>query len=499
MASPRPRPEASGGRDDGFGRRMLGGTLWMVSMRWTIRLIGLLNTAIIARVLMPGDFGVVAFAMIAVDLLITVTDGDIEMALVRSAEIPREFKDTGWTLKILAGLLTFLALWGLAPVIARYFGDARVATVIGIAALRPLILGFENIGVVEFRRGLRFETEFRYLVLQKLIGFAAGLCLVFGFRNYLALAWAGPVSALVTVALSYRVHPFRPRLSLVHWHNLWLFSRWQMLFNAARLCGERCDQFIIGALAGAEETGIYAVGFDLALMPSREIMLPAGRALMPLYARVAGDETELPAAFRSVLGFAVIIAGAVGTGVSCVAEDAVHVILGESWDRAVPFVRLLGIFSSLEGIWLMLDPCLIAARRERSLAIANLVFAGATIPIVALSAGLFGIETIPSARIAVISALLGGVFLRIAEWRWVTPAGLLTVSWRPLAAALGMAVAVRLGHGAVFATPFLSLLSDVTVGAVTYPAVLFGLWHLSGRGEGTERLLASLVAARFAR
>ncbi len=94
------------------GRKMLSGTLWMVSMRWTIRLIGLVNTAIIARLLVPADFGLVALSMILVDLLITVTDGDIEMALVRAPEMERERQHTGWTLKIFAGILTWAVIAG---------------------------------------------------------------------------------------------------------------------------------------------------------------------------------------------------------------------------------------------------------------------------------------------------------------------------------------------------------------------------------------------------
>ena len=98
-----PRPEDSLATSD-VSRKMVSGTLWMVSMRWTIRLIGLVNTAIIARLLIPADFGLVALAMIAVDLVITITDGDIEMALIRLPDTHQDRQHTGWTLKIVAGL-----------------------------------------------------------------------------------------------------------------------------------------------------------------------------------------------------------------------------------------------------------------------------------------------------------------------------------------------------------------------------------------------------------
>ena len=475
---------------------MLSGTLWMVAMRWVIRLIGLANTAIIARLLNPTDFGLIALAMIAVDLVITVTDGDMEMALVRSAEITPDLLHTGWTLKILAGLVTWGIIMALAPWIAGHFGDERLATILRIAALRPLILGFENIGVVEFRRSLRFSTEFRYLVAQRLLTFGIGLGLVLSFRDYFALAWSMPASALVTVGLSFAMAPTRPRLCLSQWREFWRFSRWQMLFNSARLAGERCDQLIIARLGSLADTGSYVVGFDLAMMPTREVMLPAGRALMPAYARIAHDPQALAASFHTVLGFAAIIACASGVGMSCIAEDAVFLVLGDQWSQAVPFVRWLGIFGALEGIWLMLDPFLIASRHERTLAVSNLAFAAITIPAVAAAALIMGIGAIPLARIVVMSVVLGGVLVRFLSWRWMSPQAMASVLWRPIMAALAMAGAIHLTHPEGLSSRLLSMGADMAVGGLTYLGVLFALWSLSGRPQGAERALVRMVVQK---
>ncbi len=468
-------------------------------MRWVIRLIGLINTAIIARLLNPTDFGLIALAMIAVDLIITLTDGDIEMALVRSIEVTPDLMNTGWTLKIIAGLLTWGVITAVAPWIAGYFGDERLATVLRIAALRPLILGFENIGVVEFRRTLRFSTEFRYLVTQRLLTFAIGLGLVLTFRDYVALAWSMPASGMVTVAASFAAAPGGRHLCLSHWREFWRFSRWQMLFNSARLAGERCDQFIISRLGSLSDTGMYVVGFDLAMMPTREIMQPAGRALMPAFAKIADDPKAMAASFHAVLGVAAIIACAGGIGISCIAEDAVLLVLGEQWRQAVPFVRWLGIFGALEGIWLMLDPFLIAGRHERTLAISNLAFAAITIPTVAAAAAIIGIEAIPAARIAVMTVVLGGVFFRVVSLRWISPMAMASVLWRPMVAALAMAGTIHLAHPEAASSRLLSMAMDMAAGGAAYLGVLFALWHLSGRPDGAEHSLIRLVLQKASR
>jgi O-antigen/teichoic acid export membrane protein len=474
---------------------MARGALWMVTMRWLIRLIGLVNTAIIARLLVPEDFGLVALAMIAVDLAITLTDGDIDMALVRSRDDGRDLTDTGWTLKIAAGLLTGGALVLAAPLVADYFDDQRLVLIVRIAALKPILLGFENIGVIEFRRSLQFSREFSYLILQRLITFVIGLGLVFALRDYVALALAGPTAALVTLGLSYVVVRTRPRLGLGRWRELWAFSRWQLLFNGSRLIGERCDQFVIGHLAGFADTGLYAVGFDLAMMPTREIMLPAGRALMPAYATIADDHDQMKGAFAMVLQVAALIATSVGVGMSCVADDAVALLLGGQWANAAPFVRWLGLFGALEGVWLMLDPYLIAARHERTLALANLGFTLAMLPALLLTAQGFGIQLIPLCRILVMGGCLVAVLARIVTWKWISPGRLVDAVWRPIAAAGAMAAAV---HGLQSASPIdtaaIGLARDVCLGAAVYVATLSLLWLLCGKPKGIEDTLASAAA-----
>jgi len=478
---------------------MVSGTLWMVLMRWVIRLIGLINTAILARLLVPEDFGLVALAMIVVDLCITLTDGDIEMALIRQTKTSRSLQDTGWTLKILAGFLTAGAIWALAPFAATSIGDERIIDVMAIAALRPLILGFESIGVVEFRRSLNFSREFKYLVLQRVLTFVGVLGLVLSWRSYLALAWAMPLSALITVALSYTMAPRQPRLSLRHWRELWHFSRWQMLFNSARLVSERCDPLVISRLGSVADTGVYVVAFDLAMMPGREIMLPAGRALMPAYAKIFDNPEAVKANFQTVLGFSAIIAGAVGVGMSVVAEDAVALILGEQWSAAVPFVRWLGLYSALEGLWLMLDPLLIAMRLEKTLAAFNLFFSLLILFVVTLTGFLAGSGAIPLARIAVMVVVLSVVLSWMAKWGWITPSRLLAAMWRSAIAAAVMAAGVQAAHRTLFADPLPSLLADIGLGMVLYAVSLFGLWMGSGRPAGAEAILAEMGCDRTRR
>src|SRR5262249_30045742 len=97
------------------------GATWMVAMRWTIRLIGLVNTVILARILTPGDFGLVAMATVAIGLLDAVSAVNVDLPLIRNRAIGRAHYDSAWTLLVLSGLVKSGLYFAVAPLLVKYY------------------------------------------------------------------------------------------------------------------------------------------------------------------------------------------------------------------------------------------------------------------------------------------------------------------------------------------------------------------------------------------
>src|SRR5258708_190625 len=195
---PSPKPS-----DRSLNRHMLHGSMWMILLRWAIRLTGLVSTIILARLLVPSDFGIVAMAMFVVGLLELLSQSGQRLAIIRHAAPTREDYDTAWTVSVVIGVFIAVAIVALAPVARIYFHEPRVVPVMYWLALRSLLGGFENIGAVEFRRDLQFNRFFIYNVCPKLVSFVVTIALAFAWRNYWALV-AGIVSLqLATNVFSY--------------------------------------------------------------------------------------------------------------------------------------------------------------------------------------------------------------------------------------------------------------------------------------------------------
>jgi hypothetical protein len=197
-----------------------------VLQRIVLRGLGLFSTLLLVRLLSPEDFGVAAVAGAMLTLLEMLTATSFGLALIRMpAPEPRHY-DTAFTLTVLRGVLIGGGMIGLADLQAALIGDARVADVMWLIALTALLQSFESIRMIDLQREFRFDRLMAYNVFQKVLGIAITLPLAFWLRNYWALVLAAPIGRLATLPLSYWLAPYRPRLSLAAWREMFNFSKW---------------------------------------------------------------------------------------------------------------------------------------------------------------------------------------------------------------------------------------------------------------------------------
>lgn len=456
-------------------------------MRWLMRLVGLANTVILARILSPDDYGIMAMSAVIVELLMMLSDTNVDLALMREPGAPRHIYDSAWTVQLLFGLLAGLAVVAMAPLLASYYRDPRVTEVMYILALRPVIMGFENVGVVEFRKALDFAKEFRYAIFRRLSLFVFSVILALTLRNYLALAIAAPVSAAVAVAFSYGMSTYRPRLALSHVGAVWGASKWMILQNMAQAGLDRSDEFVIGGVAPPATVGYYFVAGQIAPMPTREIAWPMERTLMPVYARIAHDPAALKAAVVDVMGMMGTVCMALGVGVVLVAHDLVVTVFGANWVSAVPFFHWLGLFGIVAALGRPLMPLFYMCRRERAFAALTAVQAGVTFCLTLYAAHHFALVTVAAARTVVGVAFFGVLCVAATRIAPVTLADFARVLWRPVFAGATMTAVVLLVRSE--AAPMLGLIRDCVLGTGTYTAVLLALWVVAGRPDGPERTL----------
>ncbi|MPY71221.1 MAG: oligosaccharide flippase family protein [Alphaproteobacteria bacterium] len=489
MAEPADRqgPEAP----ESMNAQIIRGSAWMVGMRWALRLIGLLSTVILARLLDPADYGVLGMAMLVVGFLNVFTFTSFDLALIQRIDAGRDHYDSAWTLQVIQGAVLGGLMALAAPFAAVYFQEPRVEIVIQILAVSALIDGFANIGTVAFRKELDFAKEFRFNTYVRVAAFVFTIGLAFYLRSYWALVAGIVATALLRVAASYTMHPYRPRFTLSRAHDIWSFSQWMLLFYVATYLRNRLDGFIVGRLAGTAGMGNYYIASELSAMPTNEVVMPIGRALFPSYARLASDPAAAAATFLRVMSLLLMLCLPLGFGLAAVAHDAVVVLLGENWRAAGALMQWLAIAATVNGLVHAVGVYLTACGRPRINAVLTWSAFLLLVPVLVFAGTTWGIEAIAAARAGVALAFLPLVMLAATRKGVLGPGDIAAVAWRPVAASLVMVAAILWLHGAAGGPPALRLCLDIATGSIVYLGVSVLLWRLSGCPDGAERDLIS--------
>lgn len=478
---------------------MVRGSLWMVVMRWSIRLIGLVSTVLLARLLQPDDFGLVAMAMLFVGIIEVLGETGQQAALIRHPNPTREHFDTAWTVGVLASLVLGTAVLISAPLAGRYFDEPRAVLLIQFLSIRTYLIGLENIGTVMFRKELDFAKEYRYGVYKKLLSFAATLGLALYLRNYWALVAGIILGEILSVGLGYMLHPYRPRICFSKMREIWHFSFWSWVMTVGGFIYNRMDQYVVSAFGSAGLVGLYQLAVEVAKMPSDELIRPLQRALFPTYSKLSHDLGQLRDAYLNVLSVIVVFAASTSTGIALIADDLVLLLLGEKWADAAPFVFWLalaaGVTAYSHSVFLILST-LGHIRRSALQAWWRLLV---MIPALIFAANRFGPEGVAATYLAGVVLMAPTYFIILRPVLPISYGAIAAVSWRPIVAAAIMAAAIK-NIPAVWlgASPVLRLLVEVPIGALAFAGALLLLWVVSGRPAGAENAALRYAGSRLA-
>lgn len=487
------------------------GAAWFMAMRWGLRLIGLVSTVVLARLLVPADFGLVAIATSYLTLLDAITDLGVRTALIRHGAADKHFSDTVFTLQVLRGIVLALVVVASSFFLPGLMHDERLGPVIWLLALSPIFGGLQNPRLALYERDLDFRRESAMQLIAKLASTIAAILVAVTFRSYWALVAGLLIQPLMKVALSYALSPWRPRLSLNSWRELLRFSGWLTGSYTLDNVSYGFDNMIVGGFLGIRMAGLYNVGEQLANMPLGEFLPVVNRALFPGLLRFKDHHENLRKNALDVVGILAGLSLPAAVGFAFVAPEAVHILYGAQWTEAIPLVQAVSIGAGIATIASAVTTSTgLALGRTELLFARSLAFACVRVPAFVMGTWLYGLQgaivgylagsaILAISNIAVLCRMLRTSVLAIAArlWRSVVAAGAMSAALVALEAAMA-AAGPGLGAAAV-------LFAKVAVGAASYTASRTLIWRVVGQPESIEaralelfRAIKGRIAARSA-
>ncbi|QHE76715.1 lipopolysaccharide biosynthesis protein [Hydrogenophaga sp. PBL-H3] len=484
------------------GKQIAKGAAWLMGFKLLDKSIGLISTLVLVRVLTPSDFGLVAMAMAVVSLLELMGAFGFDSALIQRQDTERSHFDTAWTFNVIFGVAIAILLLVMAVPAAAFYREPRLELMLPALAIGAVVGGFENIGTVAFRKELNFRMEFKYLLIKRVAVFIVVVTLAFTLRSFWALIFATIAGKLMAVAISYLLHPYRPRFSLAARADLFHFSKWLFISNLIQFLHSRSTDFILGRTVGSYGLGIYNLAAEISAMPSTELIAPLNRAVYPAYAQLARVREKLLARFLEVYGLISLLSFPVAVGLFCLSDLVVNLLLGAQWVEAVPILQILGLCGLVGALQGNMYVVMSAMGKPKANTLLSASLLAVSLPAVVLASLHYG--ALGAAYAHFVSALLGfaGIVYVFTRVTGAHKRQLAAAMWRPMVASAFMA-AILLGIGRLAApigweVPLaLHLLGLVAVGAVAYAVIVAALWWIAGRPESAEKVLLNFLGNKL--
>lgn len=352
-------------RPTGLSERALNAGFWAYALRLSGRLLGTVRIVILARLLTPGDFGLLGVALLVMSMFETFTKTGFRAALIqRKGEIEQYF-DTAWTLQVLRYSLKAIVLAAAAPWIGTFFDAPAAVPIIRVAAAGVFVEGLLNIGVVHFDKELEFQRRFVYRSIPPLVDLVVSVPLALLLRNVWALVLGLVASKVALVIASYIAHPYRPKLR-VQWQQareLYRFGKWVFWSALLVYLLLHLDDLVVGRVLAVASLGLYQTAFSLSQVMTTELTSVLNQVALPTYAKLQDHKAKLRKAYLRTLQLVGLAAFPIAGGLWFVGPDLIRFFLGAQWLPMVGAFRVLLIWGLIRSILATTGPLMVAVGR----------------------------------------------------------------------------------------------------------------------------------------
>lgn len=478
-------------------KQLIRGAAWTVGTRWIIKLLGFLNTVIMARILLPEDYGIVAMAMLAVGMVQTFIDVSPTLILLRKAELTQDEIDSSWTLRTIQGLIAGALMFLLTPVAMQYFSEPRLQYVLWAFAASVVLTSVSSIGTVLAQKEFNFLLEFKLQTISKLMSVLTTLAFGFWLGDFRALVFGIVAGYLAPLVLGYVLHPYRPQWNTSKIGEIWGMTKWLVLANMGGFILRRGDELIAGRIGSTHEFGLYNVGADFGQLPVGEVGPAMLRALLPVLSSIQQNVERTNAAVIKTIGAINCVIWPIGLGFIAVVGPATEMLLGAKWLEALPYVGAYALVSVLQTTASPAKTLLtLRGFTQVQSSIVWFEFLVFVATAYVLVPG-FHLQGLAGARI--VACLFSALAMLVAAKKYCQlPLRAVLISiGRPLLGAVAMG-------GMVF---FVVSNLDSNAGKIAVAGILGTLfytswslltWHLVGRPEGLESTVVDRLAAQLA-
>ena len=334
-------------------QKAIKGVIWSAIENWGRQAISFGVFFLLARLLGPETFGLVALASIFLAFVQVFLDQGLSQAIIQRHELEEEHLDTAfWTNLSLSVPLTIVSI-ACAGLVANFYNEPQLTPIIRCLSLSFILASLSSVQNAILQRKLAFKVLAIRSVVAMLIGGIVGVTMAFMGFGVWSLVGQQLVSSLTQVLVLWWVSDWRPgfKISKKHFKELFSFGINVLGINLLNFFNRRSDDFLIGYFLGAVALGYYSIAYRLLLIMTQLLTSITSKVAMPTFSRLQQDLPRLRRAFYTATQFTSLVSFPAFLGMSALAPELVRSLFGEQWLSSIKLMQILAFIGILHSVY----------------------------------------------------------------------------------------------------------------------------------------------------
>ncbi len=455
---------------------MLKGLAWTSLQGMMSHLISFLVFLVLARLLGPESFGLVAIATVAIAFFKLFSYFGFSAAIIQRKKLDDEHLDTAFWADIAANGVMLLIVYFSAEWIAEFYQEERLEPVIQALSLTFLIRALGQVQTSLLKKKLDFKSLAKRTLIAEALGGVVGVWMAVEGFGVWSLVAREIMRALFATMILWLLSDWRPglKISYKHLKDLFGFSINMMGGHIVEFLGRRSDALLIGYFLGPVALGYYTIAYRLVYVFIELLGGTINRVAWPAFASIKDNAQRVENGFYKASQIVTIVVFPVFVGICSISPELVPVIYGEQWQQSIPVLKVLAFMGLIRSLTKLYDTLIVSTGRSDVWFILKGVISITNFLVFFLVVR-EGLVAVAIASVAVSVCYLPVYYVLLSKFVNVKITKILRLMLAPCFASLMMCFVVLglKGYGFSMLSPVNELIILIVIGALAYASVLF--------------------------
>ena len=335
-------------------QKSIRGLFWSAAQSWGGQLVTLVVFALLARLLEPSAFGLIAMANVFVAFTKVFLDQGFAMAIIQRRDLEQGHLNTAFWANVLIGLVLTCLGFAIARPVAQLFDEPQLTPIVRWFSVLFLVSSLSAVQQALLKR----EFEFKKLAVRSLVavllGGIVGISMALQGYGVWSLVGQQLTNSIVQLALLWGLSHWRPSfdISVRHFKDLFSYGANIVGINITEFLNRNADKFMIGYYLGPIALGYYAVAYKLLETLSLLFASVTSQVTFSSFSAMQSNTERMRNAFYSATQLTSLVTFPMFAGLAVIAPTFVILIFGPQWQASVPVVQVLMLVGILESVYL---------------------------------------------------------------------------------------------------------------------------------------------------